>query len=67
VVELAVRGGHLGQCHGVVHGRDGDVAAVGDGGPGGVRVDAGAGIEAAEGGLASGGCADGSGSEACSW
>lgn len=67
VVELAIGGGHLSQGHGVVHGGDGDVAAVGDGGPGGVGVDARTGVEAPEGVLTGGGCADGFGAEACAW
>ena len=64
--EFAVGSGHLGECHYIVHGGDGDVAAVEEGGPGGVRVDACAGIEAAEGGLAGGCCADGAGAKTCS-
>lgn len=64
--ELEVSGCHLGEGDGVIEGRYGNVAAVKDAGPAGVRVYACAGVEASEGGL-SGGCgADGAGAEACS-
>ena len=33
VAEFEVGGCHLGECHGVVKGGDGDVTAVEDGGP----------------------------------
>ena len=43
---------HLPQCEGIVEGRDGDVAAVNDLCPLGVRIDAGPWVEASEAGLA---------------
>lgn len=50
--EFEKGGGELLQGEGVVEGRERDVAAVEDGGPGCVGVEAAAGVEAAEGGLA---------------
>lgn len=62
-VQFEVGGGELLEGEGVVEGGEGDVAAVEDGGPGCVGVEAAAGVEAAEGGLARGGGADGAGAE----
>jgi hypothetical protein len=64
VSELLERSGHLLQSNGVVDGRDGDVTAVEDGGPVGVGVYTGSGVEAAEGGLAGRGGTDSAGPEA---
>ena len=61
--ELAERLGHLLQGDAVVHGRDGYVAAVDYLGPVLVRVDAGAGVEAAERRLPAGRVPDGAGPE----
>jgi len=63
VEELEIRGCHLREGDIVVEGRNGDVATVKDGRPRKVGVYAGAGVEAAEGGLTGGGRADGTGSE----
>jgi hypothetical protein len=57
----------LREGHGVVDGRDGNVAAVEHGCPGLVGVYPGPGVEAAEGGLAGRGLADGAGAEAGSF
>ena len=63
--QLAVGGGHLGECHSIIHGGDGNVATIEEGSPRCVGVDASTGIEAAEGGLAGGCGADGAGPKAC--
>ena len=63
--QIRERLGHLAERQRVVDGCDGDVAAVEEGGPAGVGVDARAGVVAAGDGLAGGGCADGAGAEAC--
>jgi len=61
--ELGVGGRHLVQCQGVVEGRDGDVAAIEDLGPGLVRVNGRPVVEASETGLPGGGGADGAWAE----
>ena len=62
--ELEESLGHLGEGECVVKGRHGYVAAVDNACPGGVRVDARAVVEAAEGVLPGGGSANGARSEA---
>ena len=62
--ELRIGFLHLPEGELVVEGRDGDVAAVEDVGPGGVGVEARAVVEGAVGGLAGGGGAEGAGAEA---
>lgn len=61
--KLQVRLTHLSQGEGVVERCDGDVAAVEDGERGGVWIERGAVVEAAEGGLAGGGSTDSSRAE----
>ena len=63
LAQLLERFRHLGECQGVVHGRDGDVAAVNDLGPALVRVDIGPRVEASERSLPRRRLADGSRSE----
>lgn len=57
--------GHLLQGHGIVDGHDGDVAAVEDGRPVLVRVDARPGVEAPKGRLPGRGMANGAGAKPC--
>jgi hypothetical protein len=64
VAELVISGCHLGDGGGVVEGADGDVAAVEEGGPGGIGVYRAGWGETAEGGLAGAGGADGARAEA---
>lgn len=61
--ELGKRLSHLPQGQGIIDGRDGNIATVDDGGPVLVRVDAGARVKAAEGGLPARGLPDGAGAE----
>lgn len=63
--KVVVSFGHLPQCEGVVEGRDGDVAAVYDFCPLGVRIDAGPWVEASEAGLAGTGSSNGTRAKAC--
>ncbi len=67
MTELEVGRCHLGECYGVVEGCYGDVAAVEDGSPGEVGIEACAGVEATEGSLAGRSGTYGTGAESCSW
>ena len=63
--KIVVSFAHLPQCESVVEGRDGNIAAVNDFCPLGVRIDASSWVEASEAGLASTGSSNSARSKAC--